>query len=405
MPVAMHRRRVSNFTYVSPCVKYMIFLLNFLFWLFGGLLVAAGTFAFYEKWNTMGSIKLNTFSDVILNISLVLIIAGQIIFIVSFAGCIGALRENTTLLKFFSFKYLIDYFSKKYNDKNINALNLQNINKSYIEKNKNESVFQQLDIYDEILNLQHLRNYYTTNSRPLEFKQIKFYNDCIAINRDQILNLMYSTINQSNNSAWRLYRQTRISASSKAHQIKTRRARNEDLALRFIKDKKMIGKGLKYVNYGIEMEDFALKKYSLINNVQVIKCGLVIHQKQPWICASPDGIVIQNGKVEKLLEIKCPYNCKDSLLFDEKKQINIPYLHYDKENSIISLKKNHCYYTQCQIQLYCTGLELCDLFICTKRDCITVTIIRDELFLEKLIKKIELFYFNYFLPKLTCVNT
>ncbi|VVC28759.1 Tetraspanin/Peripherin,Tetraspanin,Tetraspanin, EC2 domain [Cinara cedri] len=107
MPVAMNRRRVSNFTYVSPCVKYMIFLLNFLFWLFGGLLVAAGTFAFYEKWNTMGSIKLNTFSDVILNISLVLIIAGQIIFIVSFAGCIGALRENTTLLKFYSLCLLI----------------------------------------------------------------------------------------------------------------------------------------------------------------------------------------------------------------------------------------------------------------------------------------------------------
>lgn len=78
--------------------------------LFGGLLVAAGTFAFYEKWNTMGSIKLNTFSDVILNISLVLIIAGQIIFIVSFAGCIGALRENTTLLKFVSKLIILDIF-------------------------------------------------------------------------------------------------------------------------------------------------------------------------------------------------------------------------------------------------------------------------------------------------------
>lgn len=32
-----HRREAyrSNFTYVSPCVKYLIFLLNFVFWVSG----------------------------------------------------------------------------------------------------------------------------------------------------------------------------------------------------------------------------------------------------------------------------------------------------------------------------------------------------------------------------------
>lgn len=43
-----HHRRVPrrNFTYVSPCVKYMIFILNFVFWLFGGLLIGIGFYAF-----------------------------------------------------------------------------------------------------------------------------------------------------------------------------------------------------------------------------------------------------------------------------------------------------------------------------------------------------------------------
>ncbi|XP_059489115.1 tetraspanin-33-like [Neocloeon triangulifer] len=102
------RRRVShNFTYVSACGKYMIFLLNFLFWLLGGLLIAIGLYAFVDKWQTIGSVKLTNIYDVFLNISLVLIIMGAIIFIMSFTGCIGALRENTCLLRFYSFFLLV----------------------------------------------------------------------------------------------------------------------------------------------------------------------------------------------------------------------------------------------------------------------------------------------------------
>nr|CAH7739505.1 unnamed protein product [Callosobruchus chinensis]CAI5831305.1 unnamed protein product [Callosobruchus analis] len=97
----------SNFTYVSPCVKYLIFILNFVFWLFGGLLIGIGLYAFVDKWQLTGWVKLENVYDVILNISLVMVIMGGVVFIVSFAGCVGALRENTCLLKFYSLCLLI----------------------------------------------------------------------------------------------------------------------------------------------------------------------------------------------------------------------------------------------------------------------------------------------------------
>ncbi|XP_016932851.1 tetraspanin-33 [Drosophila suzukii] len=107
----MHPRISSyphHFSYVSSCVKYMIFLLNFLFWLFGGLLLAIGVYAFMDKLKDgNGWLRLDTVYDVIFNISLVMIIAGVIVFSVSFAGCLGALRENTWLLKLYSMCLLL----------------------------------------------------------------------------------------------------------------------------------------------------------------------------------------------------------------------------------------------------------------------------------------------------------
>lgn len=81
-----------------------------MFQLFGCLLYGIGFYAFLDKYQTNGGyFKLDTVYDIILNVSLLLIILGAVIFIVSFAGFVGALRENTCLLKFVSGVETIDY--------------------------------------------------------------------------------------------------------------------------------------------------------------------------------------------------------------------------------------------------------------------------------------------------------
>lgn len=89
-------------TYISLWVKYTMFAFNFLFWIVGGIMVAIGFWAFWDKYTTYGEIRVKTAFDVILDLSIVLMIVGAVVFIISFAGCVGALRENTCLLKFYS---------------------------------------------------------------------------------------------------------------------------------------------------------------------------------------------------------------------------------------------------------------------------------------------------------------
>lgn len=61
-----------------------------------------GVYAVWDKWSSGEGFRLENVYDIIFNLAFLLIIIGGIVTIVSFAGCIGALRENMCLLKFYS---------------------------------------------------------------------------------------------------------------------------------------------------------------------------------------------------------------------------------------------------------------------------------------------------------------
>uniref|UniRef100_A0A3Q4MJC4 Tetraspanin-5-like n=1 Tax=Neolamprologus brichardi TaxID=32507 RepID=A0A3Q4MJC4_NEOBR len=85
---------------VSCCIKYFIFGFNILFWLLGMALVGIGLWAWSEK-GVLSNISSITDLGGLDPVWLFMVVGG-VMFILGFAGCIGALRENTFLLKFVS---------------------------------------------------------------------------------------------------------------------------------------------------------------------------------------------------------------------------------------------------------------------------------------------------------------
>ena len=84
---------------VNCCSKYFLFTFNTLFWIVSLLFIAIASWA----WHTKGFFdNIDEVTGIPVDPVMVIMIVGCIIFILSFAGCIGALRENITLLKFFS---------------------------------------------------------------------------------------------------------------------------------------------------------------------------------------------------------------------------------------------------------------------------------------------------------------
>ena len=80
------------------CVKYFMFTMNILFWFASCLILAIAVYAMIEKQEIYGQISRLTTDP-----AAILLGIGIVMFVISFAGCLGALRENTCLLRFYSF--------------------------------------------------------------------------------------------------------------------------------------------------------------------------------------------------------------------------------------------------------------------------------------------------------------
>lgn len=245
------------------------------------------------------------------------------------------------------------------------------------------------------------------NETPIRLSSI-LEEDCLILyyadmcpNREEVIRIAIQTAAQSSSLLWFKVRENRITAST-AHSVWTRRKLDKSFAQIFYENQ-IKNFHSKATHYGKANEKKALQEYSEVEGVNVVETGVIINLNKPWLCASPDGIVLRDGIPSKILEIKCPYSCrKTNIVNVENSTCNVKYLKYT--NGSVKLKKTHNYYTQCQLLLYSTGLQVCDLYVFSPKQSILILVHRDDQFIDQVLKKLEEFYFFHLWPYIVSRN-
>uniref|UniRef100_A0A8B9H5A5 Tetraspanin 2b n=1 Tax=Astyanax mexicanus TaxID=7994 RepID=A0A8B9H5A5_ASTMX len=79
------------------CVKYLLFIFNFIFWMMGSLVLAVGLWLRLEQ-DTVALLGSDGAPENFFIGVYILIVAGGLVMLVGFFGCCGAVRESQCLL-------------------------------------------------------------------------------------------------------------------------------------------------------------------------------------------------------------------------------------------------------------------------------------------------------------------
>jgi putative phage-type endonuclease len=125
--------------------------------------------------------------------------------------------------------------------------------------------------------------------------------------------------------------------------------------------------------YGTFHEAGALNEYMMETGNKVDQVGFLVCPGEPWIGASPDGIVGDFG----LLEIKCPYRLRSG------------------EGEHKSIKEQPHYYAQMQVQMYCADAAWCDFYQWAPHSTMLERVPADDEWARKYLPRLKAFYESY----------
>ena len=166
-------------------------------------------------------------------------------------------------------------------------------------------------------------------------------------------------------------------------------------------------KSLKKVNpppiqWGLDKEKAVLQQYTnerLNENQQIMNAGLIINPIWPWLGTSPDGIVIEAGKIVGGIEIKCPFSKKD-ICFDEAATMKDFFMVLN-ENGKPTPKPKHIYFFQFHGVMNIAQLEWIDFVVYTEKELFIERIFCDtSLWHSKMLPELTDFYISFIAERL-----
>lgn len=148
--------------------------------------------------------------------------------------------------------------------------------------------------------------------------------------------------------------------------------------------------------YGRKHEAIAKQQIEAEIGKTIDPCGLFIDLEKPFLGATPDGLIDDDG----IVEIKCPSSARN-LTPDEA--IQIKKIKFWKINSggTVEVNTNHEYFFQIQGQLHVTNRQYCLFSVWTPKGLKIERVERDDDFWQtRMVNKLEMFYMNCVLPEI-----
>lgn len=214
-----------------------------------------------------------------------------------------------------------------------------------------------------------------------------FDHSSLAMSKEQCIRVEQNTRDQANCPAWFEARRNKLTASNFGLIIKRKKVTEKFLET--ILNPKEFSTAA--TSYGKKNEKRAIQKYINKTGNHVHECGFVINWKFPFIGASPDSKVCEDGATG-IVEVKCPYSARDITV---REACGNPAFYLAFENDNYNLKPGHNYYYQVQGQLLVTGVEYCDFVVYTKEDLVVTRIFPDLDFMKNMLDDLSRFFVEH----------
>ena len=207
----------------------------------------------------------------------------------------------------------------------------------------------------------------------------------LAVNEEEASYLERSSRGQASTPLWFEHRVGRITASVFGRVAKCLEKSFPTSLVKKIMQYSRSNTDVPAIKWGVKHEQEAREAYTNIMAVKhatfkINPAGLRVCTKQPFLAATPDGVVSCSCCSEGLLEIKCPFKYWNSPPASiEDKSF---YLH--NVGSEVTLDKKHDYYYQVQGQMAIWKKPYCDFICWTTKGLIITWIQADGKFYEEL---------------------